>query len=116
LANVGSTIGAANAAAAFPTTSVSAARADDVSATIAALFGAHAQAYHAPSAQAATLHSQFVQLLNAGASSYAGVFDATFSRVCGVQKVPGRGRGGTGAPAWRREGRRSFAESPKELA
>lgn len=40
LANLGST----NAAAAFPTTSVITAGADQVSAGIAALFGAHAQA------------------------------------------------------------------------
>jgi hypothetical protein len=72
LANVSSTISVANAAAAFPTASVVAAGADEVSATVAALFGAHAQAYQALSAQAARFPSQFVQLLNAGASSYAG--------------------------------------------
>jgi hypothetical protein len=72
LANVSSTISVANAAAAFPTASVVAAGADEVSATVAALFGAHAQAYQALSAQAARFPSQFVQLLNAGASSHAG--------------------------------------------
>lgn len=53
LANLGSTISAANAAASIPTTGVLAAGADDVSAAIAALFGAHAQAYQTISAQAA---------------------------------------------------------------
>lgn len=43
LANLGSTISAANAAASIPTTGVLAAGADDVSAAIAALFGAHAR-------------------------------------------------------------------------
>ena len=61
LAKIGSTIGAANAAAEFPTTSVLAAGADEVSVSIAALFGAHAQAYQALSAKAAAFHSQFVQ-------------------------------------------------------
>ena len=39
LANIGSTISVANAAAAFPTTGALAAGADEVSASIAALFG-----------------------------------------------------------------------------
>jgi hypothetical protein len=71
LANIGSTISAANAAAAFPTAAVLPAGADGVSASIAALFGAHAQAYQAVSAQAAAFHIQFVQLMNGGAASYA---------------------------------------------
>jgi hypothetical protein len=45
LARLGSTISAANAAAAAPISSVIAAGADEVSETIAALFGAHAQAF-----------------------------------------------------------------------
>lgn len=71
MANLGSTISAANAAASIPTTGVLAAGADDVSAAIAALFGAHAQAYQTISAQAATFHAQFVQTLSAGAGAYA---------------------------------------------
>jgi hypothetical protein len=63
LARVGSTISAANVVAAAPTSSVIAAGADQVSASIAALFGAHAEAYQALSAQAATFHNQFVQAL-----------------------------------------------------
>lgn len=43
LANIGSTISAANAAALAPTSGVLAAGADEVSAMIAWLFGAHAQ-------------------------------------------------------------------------
>ncbi len=71
LANIGSTISSANSAAVGPTSGVLAAGADEVSATVAALFDAHAQAYQALSAQAAYFHEQFVQLLNVGASHYA---------------------------------------------
>ncbi len=49
-----------------------AAGADEVSAAIAALFGAHAQRYQSMSAQAAALHSQFVQTMAAAGGVYAG--------------------------------------------
>ena len=71
LANIGSTISAANAAAAAPTTGVLAAGADEVSAAIAGVFGAHGQGFQALSAQASAFHNQFVQLLNGGAAQYA---------------------------------------------
>ena len=65
LASIGSTISAANAAAAAPTTGVLAAAEDEVSAAIASLFSGHGQAFQALSAQAAAFHAQFVQTLNA---------------------------------------------------
>ncbi len=68
LARVGSTLSAANAAAVEPTSSVIAAGADEVSASIAGLFGAHAQAYQALSAQETTFHHQSVPALTAGAN------------------------------------------------
>lgn len=71
LANLGSALGSANAAALGPTSGVLAAGADEVSASIAALFGAHAQAYQALSAQAALFHDQFVQLMSGGGAQYA---------------------------------------------
>ncbi len=71
LAEIGSALTAVNAAAALPTTGIVAAAADEVSAAIAALFGAHAQAFQAISAQAAAFHDQFVQTLSRGAGSYA---------------------------------------------
>jgi hypothetical protein len=71
LAHIGSSIGAANAAAMTPTSGVLAAGADEVSAMIAALFSTHPQAYQALSALAASFHAQFVQLMNGGASEYA---------------------------------------------
>ncbi len=58
--------GAANLAAAVPTTGVPAAGADEMSA-----FAGHARQYQAPGAQAEAFHQQFVQLLTSGAGSYA---------------------------------------------
>lgn len=76
LANIGSTINAANAAAALPTTGVVAAAADEVSAAVAALFGSYAQSYQAFGAQLSAFHAQFVQSLTNGARSYV-VAEAT---------------------------------------
>ncbi|WP_156689647.1 PE family protein [Mycobacterium sp. Marseille-P9652] len=72
LAGLHSTLIESTAAAAGPTTAVVAAAQDEVSAGIAALFGALGQEYQAISAQAATFHQQFVNLLNAGAAAYVG--------------------------------------------
>jgi hypothetical protein len=71
LGQIGSTISAANAAAAFPTTGLAASGADAVSLGVAALFGAHAQAYQTISAQIEAFHQDFVQNLSAGATAYA---------------------------------------------
>ncbi|CAM4294120.1 PE family protein [Mycobacterium basiliense] len=71
LAAIGSTMQSANAAAAVPTAAVLPAGGDNVSMLIAALFGAHAQAYQALSARAELFHDRFVQALQAGAGSYA---------------------------------------------
>jgi PE family/Pentapeptide repeats (8 copies) len=79
LANIGSTLNVANAAATAPISDVMAAGADEVSEAVAAVFGAHAQAYQAISAQADAFHQQFVQLLNTGAGSYAGAEAANTS-------------------------------------
>jgi PE family len=71
LANVGSTISEANAAATAPITGVLAAGTDEVSMGVAALFSGHAQAYQALSTQAAAFHAQFVQALDGAGASYA---------------------------------------------
>lgn len=71
LAKIGTAINYANSAAAGATQVVQAAGADAVSTSIAQLFGAHAQAYQAISAQAALFHEQFVQLMSGGATQYA---------------------------------------------
>ncbi|MEK1033695.1 PE family protein, partial [Mycobacterium ulcerans] len=71
LAGVGSNVGAASSAAAGPTAAVlGALGADEVSAAVAGLFGGHAQAYQAVSAQAAAFHQRFVPALAAAAGSY----------------------------------------------
>jgi PE family/Histidine phosphatase superfamily (branch 1) len=71
VARIGSAVTAGNLAAAIPTTELAAAGADEVSAAIAALFGAHAQDYQAAAARATTYYEQFVRTLSAAASSYA---------------------------------------------
>jgi len=81
LQNIGSALGDANAAAAGETASVQAAGADEVSAVVAALFGAHAQTYQALSQQAAAFHAQFVQIMNATAGSYARTEAANVSQI-----------------------------------
>ena len=71
LAGIGSTLGAANAAVAAPTTGVVASAADQVSAQVAALLSEHGLGYQQASAQMAAFHERFVQTLSAGASTYA---------------------------------------------
>jgi hypothetical protein len=56
LAEIGSAVNAANAAAASSTTSLLAAGADEVSTCIAGWFGAHGLEFQAVTAQAARLH------------------------------------------------------------
>lgn len=106
LANIGSTINAANAAAALPTTGVVAAAADEVSAAVAALFGSYAQSYQAFGAQLSAFHAQFVQSLTNGARSY--VVAEAGHQCCAVAGFVGRGKcprpGVVGAPVdrqWR---------------
>ncbi|MEK1286863.1 PE family protein, partial [Mycobacterium ulcerans] len=84
LGGIGSTLAQANAAALAPITTVLPAGADEVSAAISFLFGAHAQAYQALSAQAASFHQQFVQLMSGGATEYAA---AEAANVTPMQQV-----------------------------
>lgn len=71
LQSVGSSMNAQNEAAAGPTTGVTPAAADEVSALTSIQFAAHAVIYQAVSAQAAAIHDMFVTTLGAGAASYA---------------------------------------------
>jgi hypothetical protein len=114
LANIGSTISGANAAAVAPTTGVLAAGADEVSAAIAALFTGHAQGYQALSAQAAAFHDRFVQLLNTGASSYAqteaanaeqNLLNAVNTPTQALLRRPLIGNGANGAPGTGEDGK-----------
>jgi hypothetical protein len=70
LATIGSALNAANAAAAAPTTGILLAAEDEVSAQVAALFGAFGQQYQVISGQAQAFHGQFVNLMSAGAGAY----------------------------------------------
>jgi hypothetical protein len=71
LQGVGADLTAHNSAAVGPTTVVSPAAADEVSALTAAQFSAHAQLYQAVSAQADAIHEMFVSTLSTSAGSYA---------------------------------------------
>ncbi len=107
LANIGSAISTANAAALAPTSGVVAPGADEVSAVISALFDAHAQTYQALSAQAAQFHQQFVQLMTGGAAQYAATEAANASPLQTVEQAAlsatgsatSMGSGAAGAPA-----------------
>ncbi|MBX9641192.1 MAG: PE family protein, partial [Mycobacteriaceae bacterium] len=70
LARIGSRISTANAATAAQTTTVLAAGADEVSAAITALFGAHAQSYQALSAQATAFHADFARAVAGAGNVY----------------------------------------------
>ncbi|OSC39622.1 PE family protein, partial [Mycobacterium decipiens] len=113
LAGIGSSLTAANAAAAVPTSGLMAAAGDEVSAAIAALFSSHAQQYQTLSAQAAEFHARFVQALTGAMGAYAAAeaasaapLQALEQNLLGVVNAPaaavlGRpwiGNGTNGAP------------------
>jgi PE-PPE domain/PE family len=70
VAQIRSAIGAANVAAAGPTTGLVAAAGDEVSAATAALFNSYAREYQAVIGQAAAFHDEFAQLLATAGSAY----------------------------------------------
>ncbi len=109
LSGIGSTLNAANAAAAGQTTNLLAAAEDEVSTALAALFGSHAQAYQALSAQVSTFHDQFVSALRASAGAYASaeatnasplqtVLDVVNAPSMAAVNRPLIGNGAAGAP------------------
>ncbi|WP_166436923.1 PecA family PE domain-processing aspartic protease [Mycobacterium marinum] len=71
VAGIGSVVGAANAAAAGATTSVTAAAGDEVSVAIAAVFGGFGREYQAVCGQWAEFEQRFARALGAGAGAYA---------------------------------------------
>ncbi|KZS77780.1 PE-PGRS family protein [Mycobacterium kansasii] len=71
LATMGAALNSATTAAALPTTAITAAAADEVSAAVASLFGAYARDYQALSARVSDFHQQFVESLTSSAGSYA---------------------------------------------
>lgn len=88
VAGIGSEISAANAAAAVPTTTVTASAADAVSAQVAALFSSQGQVYQRLSAQLATFHDQFAQALSAGANAYASAEANAAKSLLGAVTTP----------------------------
>ncbi len=79
LAGIGSAMSALNAVMAAPTTALSPAAADEVSALTAAAFAAHGALYQEVGAQAAAIHQLFVTTLEASAGSYAATEAANVS-------------------------------------
>jgi PE family protein len=71
LASIGTMMSAQNAATATPTTGLTPAAADEVSALTATQFAVHAQMYQAVSAQAEAIHELFVSTLGTSATAYA---------------------------------------------
>jgi PE family len=70
LAGIRSMLAQSSASAAAPTAGLVAAAADQVSAQVAAFFGAFGQDYQVISAQAQAFHAQFVNTLRGGAAAY----------------------------------------------
>ncbi|GFG91808.1 hypothetical protein MBOU_38500 [Mycobacterium bourgelatii] len=71
LTDLGSSLGAANAAAVSQTTGLLAAGADDVSGAIAALFRAYAREYQVLAGRVAVFHEGFTRAVADGANAYA---------------------------------------------
>ncbi|BBZ38989.1 PE family protein PE1 [Mycobacterium conspicuum] len=71
VANIGSALHAANAAAAAQTTDMLAAAEDEVSVAVAQLFSGHGRAFQTLGAQAAAFHAEFVRALSGNSGAYA---------------------------------------------
>lgn len=84
---IGSTISAASAAAAHPTSTLLAAAGDEVSAAIANLFGAFGQEYQAVASQLAAFHAEFQRTLAAAGFAYA-TTESTNAAAMGGASAP----------------------------
>jgi hypothetical protein len=98
LETLGTSMAAQDAAAAVPTTSVIPAAADEVSALLAAQFGAYGTWYQQVSAQAKAVHQMLVNTLGASAGSY-GETEAANQGATGSTSLSGLLGGLTGAAA-----------------
>lgn len=87
IADLGSAVGAANAAAAAPTTGLLAAAEDEVSAAIAALFSTHGQGYQALSVDVAAFQSRFAQALAAAGGAYVAADAASAAPLQAFEQV-----------------------------
>ncbi|MCV7378988.1 hypothetical protein BST11_18370 [Mycobacterium alsense] len=93
MAGIGSAVSAANAAAASSTTSLLAAGADEVSARIAGVFGAHGRQFQAICAEAARLPESFAQTFAANATAYLSTEIATTQALAGGPAPPAAAAG-----------------------
>ena len=82
LAGIRSLLAEASSSVAFPTTAVVPAATYEVSAAIATMFGDFGQQYQLLSAQAQPFHTEFVDLLNAGAGAYVSTRSPTPNKIC----------------------------------
>ncbi|MBI2700909.1 MAG: PE-PPE domain-containing protein [Mycobacterium sp.] len=85
---IGSTVSAASAAAAAPTSGLLAAAADEVSAAIANFFGTYGQEFQAAVATVEAYQSQFQQALAAAANAYVHTEAAAATALQGVLGLP----------------------------
>ncbi len=110
---IGSAVREAHLTAVIPTTALEAAGADEVSATIAALFGAHAEDYQAVAARAVTQYEQFVRNLGAAAASYAGAEAAiaTSLQEATSPLLPSAAGAGTGFQTFVQTAIRAFGDT-----
>jgi hypothetical protein len=88
LEGLGTSMATENAAAAGPTTAIAPAASDEVSALQAGIFSTYGQLYQTASAQAQSIHQQFVNLLGTSASSY-GATEAANQAVAGSTPLSG---------------------------
>ncbi|WP_459797727.1 PE family protein, partial [Mycobacterium riyadhense] len=86
VANIGTSLSAANAAATASTTGVLAAGADEVSQAIARVFGDYAKHYQSLNAQAAAFHQSFVHTLNAAGGAYSSAEAANAAAAQAVEQ------------------------------
>lgn len=96
LQSIGSTLNAANAAAASPTTGLAAMAADEVSAAVQSVFAGCGQLYQSVSAQAAEFHSRLVSLLNGSGAAYLSTEFANAQQALGGLRPAATIGGGTG--------------------
>ncbi len=108
---IGSAMSAANAAAAGPTSGLLAPAADEVSATIAELFGAYGQEYRALVAQAAAFNTEFSRALAAAGGAYAAA-EAAASNALGTLQADAQSLVSGGAAA---SGGTPFVDPPNPL-
>jgi hypothetical protein len=100
LAGIHSSLAEATSGAAAPTTGVVAAAEDEVSTSIASMFGNYGRQFQVLSTQAQAFHQEFVNLMNAGAGAYMSAEVANVEQVLtSAVTAPARALSGAGGAA-----------------